>query len=493
MRNLIIKSFIGVSLIASMSSCGDKFLEVDYTGGVESEGALNSPSVIEYALNGTYVRLLNYYFASDYANNIGDVASDIVYRTGSTGHFSNIYQFTYQDTDGYLSGIWNYGYKVVDNSARIIEACENLLPEATGYDEEDLMLFEAEARCLRAYANLVMVNVFCHQAMVDGTSYLNQPGLVLVENPIVAYAHVERSTIGETYNFIIDDLQTAIDLFEELGGDRGDVYYMNEAAAYGLLARANMYLENWTDAASAAKSALDIAGIDELAYTVDEYMALYDGGDSNIESFFTLGIDSTNSFGANSSGTLYNNYGFSPSPYLYSLFGEDDVRLSLMFFYLTNENPEDYMNNFCAGKFWNGGGNIQTATMSMIGAPEMFLIEAEAFANLNQISNAQEALYVVAHRNPEISSTTDLPSTQSELISFIYDERARELFQQGFRLWDLRRWNIRCNLNAIGAPEIGWGLPGQQLGNMIYPIPVDEINAGFGVTQNEGWSNARPK
>ena len=492
MRNQIIKSVIGVTLAASMVSCGDKWLETDYFNGVESEGALTSPTVIEYALNGTYVRLLSYYFGSDYANNIADVASDITYRTGSTGHFSNIYQFTYQETDVYLSGIWEYGYKVVDNSARIIEACEELLPESTGTDEEDLKLFEAEARCLRAYANLVMVNVFSHQAMVAGQSHLSKPGLVIVEKPIVAYDPVSRSTIGETYDFIIKDLKEAISLFNQIGGDRGDMNYMNEAAAYGFLARAYLYLENWSEAAAAANKAIEISGIDALAYTDADYMKLYSGSTTNWESLFSLGMDSVNSFGANSSGTLYNNYGFSPSPYLYSLFGSDDCRLSLMYFNLSDENPSDYMNNFCCGKFWFGGGNSSYAPVSEVGAPEMFLIQAESYANLGDTGKATEALLVVAKRNPAITSVSDLPSTKESILTFVQEERARELFQEGLRLWDLRRWNISCNLNALQAPEIVWGIKNVKLGDMVYPIPVDEINAGFGVTQNEGWASTRP-
>ena len=31
------------------------------------------------------------------------------------------------------------------------------------------------------------------------------------------------------------------------------------------------------------------------------------------------------------------------------------------------------------------------------------------------------------------------------------------------------------------------------ISELVFPIPVDKINAGFGVTQNEEWPNVMPK
>ena len=482
-----------MSLMGSMASCGDKFLETDYFAGVEADGALTSPTVIEYALNGVYYQLQRYYFAGNYATIIGDIASDITYWNQATGHFNQLYQFIYQETDTYLYYIWDYGYKVIDNSARIVEACEELLPEATEDDAVYLMLFNAEARCLRAYANLSLVNVFSHQAMVNGQNYLSQPGLVLVEEPIPAFSKVERATIGETYNFIIKDLKAAISYFEAIGGDREDVNYMNLPAAYGLLARANMYLENWNEAAEAANNAIEISGIDELAYSPEEYKALYNGGNSNWESFFTLGINSQTNWSANSLGTLFTTYGYSSSPYLESLYSPDDCRLSILYFDLAkSDTPYDL--NFSGGKFgYYGGANTAYATNYVINAPEMFLIQAEAYAKQNKIQDAQAALYVVAHRNNAISDPSQLPSSTSGIMEFLYNERARELFQEGFRLWDLRRWNIDCNLYGINAPEVDFMINNVKVGDLVFPIPADEINTDFGVEQNQGWASSRPK
>lgn len=72
------------------------------------------------------------------------------------------------------------------------------------------------------------------------------------------------------------------------------------------------------------------------------------------------------------------------------------------------------------------------------------------------------------------------------------DERVRELFQEGHRIYDLRRWDVKANLYASDASSIQWLIKDFKISDCVYPIPVDEINAGFGVTQTEGWQKTFP-
>ena len=491
MRNIFIKSFVGITCIAGLASCGDSWLETKYHNGVDIDSALDDYKNVGYALNGTYYQLQRYYFAGNYMTTFGDIASDIAYWQGNNNHQNALYQFQYNDTDNTLYYIWDYGYKVVDNSARVVEACGNLYDHVSNEVAEELHVYEAEARCLRAYANLCMVNVFAHQVMVNGTSYGNMPGLVISENPIPAYSEVTRASLTDTYNFIVADLEKAVNSFKQYG-DRGMSTYFGLASAYGLLARANMYLENWSAAASAASNALTTAKINTLVYTVDGYYKLYSTGTSNNESLFELAIDQITNWSANSCGTLFTTYGYSLSPYLANMYGDDDCRKPLM-----TEYYEDKMwsndNEYVGGKFYYGYGNSALANNFLVNAPEMFLIEAEAYANQNQLAQAQDALLVVAKRNNAITSVADLPQTKDALLAFLHDERARELFQEGFRLFDLRRWDVKANLYAVNAPEVDWLIKNADCANIVFPIPADEINANAGVTQNEGWQNTLPK
>ena len=313
----------------------------------------------------------------------------------------------------------------------------------------------------------VMINVFGHQVKVNGQDYSSSTGVVVVNDPVVAGTQVSRSSVGDCYAQILSDLNTAVAGFNEVG-DRRSLFAFGKASALGLMARVKLMLEDFDGAYTAASEALAAKGITTLTYDPDAYEALYAGNNTNTESFLALALDEKTNWSANSCGTLFTTYCYGPCPYLLGLSGKFGLPAS---------------------------GNCAEATNYLINAPEMFLIEAEAkvrSAN-KDLDAARQALLVVAKRNLDITSTADLPSDEAGLMSFIRDERARELFQEGHRLWDLRRWNITTNLSAYQAPSIKWRINDVQLGDLVLPIPVDEINAGFGVTQNEGWQNTRPQ
>lgn len=355
-----------------------------------------------------------------------------------------------------------------------------------------LNLYAAEAYALRGYAQLVLTNVFGHQIKVNGTDFSDELGIVLVDEPIELFTEVSRATVGQSYAAILSDFQDALTKFAAIGGDRGDMRYFGVAAVQGLMARTYLYMENWGAAKKSAADALATAEITELTYDAADYAGLYASATSNAESFFALGIDVSNNWSANSCGTLWSTYNFSPSPKLLSMYGENDVRTAIFEWDAksTAINPV-----FKSGKFAHkSSGNSAYGTNYIVNAPEMFLIIAEAEAQSNtDMTPAQEALLTVAKRNTDITSVDDLPSTKEEILSFIKDERARELFQEGLRLYDLRRWDAKVSVGANKAPAISFAYNNYQISNLVYPIPASEINAGFGVEQNASWSSVRPQ
>lgn len=492
MKKIYLKAFSALMIGASLTSCGDEFLDTKIYNGIDLDSGLNSVDNIGYALNGTYDRLYRYYFAGNYSTLIGDIGSDITYWNNETNHFNSIYQFNYADTDIYLDNIWEYGYKVADNSARIIEAALKLYDGATDAEKADIDLYLAEAYGLRAYAHLAMANVYGHQVMVNGTSFASEPGIVVVDAPKSVTEEITRSTVGDTYTSIVSDLKNSIAKFESLGEDRGDLFYFNLAAAYGLLARTSLYLENYDDAINYADKAIQASGITSLTYTADGYKALFNGGASNSESMFALAIDASNNWSANSCGTLFTTYGYNPSPYLLSLYGENDVRLAVIDKF--SPKSSDVVPVYAGGKFSAyGSGNTAYATNYLINAPEMFLIKAESSLKKGNADAARQALLVVAKRNLDITSVNDLPSGNSELMQFIKDERARELFQEGHRLWDLRRWDENANLYAYNWPDITFRFKNVKVSNIVFPIPQAEINTHAGVEQTPDWNKTRPQ
>ena len=170
-------------LTVSATGCGDKFLDTDIYNGTDNETLLATPDGVGVALNGAYYRLSQYYFAGNYATTLGDLSSDIIYWNGDNNHQNASYEFNYLDTYYGFQYIWVYGYKVIDNAARVIQRADDLMPSFPEY-ESDLYRYKAEAYALRAYAMFVLTNTFGHQVKVNGQDFSNELGVAIVDTPV---------------------------------------------------------------------------------------------------------------------------------------------------------------------------------------------------------------------------------------------------------------------------------------------------------------------
>lgn len=256
MKNIYIKALAALLIGMGTTSCGDDFLDAKIYNGIDIDGGLSNTTNIGYALNGTYYQLYQRYFAGNYATMIGDIASDISYWNTKTGHFDNIYKFSPTTSDTYLGNIWEYGYKVADNSARIIKAANELYDSAEDSEKSDLDEYLGEAYALRAYSQFVLVNVFGHQIKVNGTDFSSSLGIVVIDEPVPSGSQVKRTTVGDAYTAIENDLKKSIEHFEKAGWNNDGIFYMTPAAVYGLLSRVYLYEEKYSESAAAAKMPL---------------------------------------------------------------------------------------------------------------------------------------------------------------------------------------------------------------------------------------------
>jgi hypothetical protein len=70
-------------------------------------------------------------------------------------------------------------------------------------------------------------------------------------------------------------------------------------------------------------------------------------------------------------------------------------------------------------------------------------------------------------------------------MSFISDERVRELYLEGHRWYDARRQGLKI---TVATTKQNF-----DVAKFVYPIPAAEINAGYGTEQNTGWADNLPK
>ena len=117
--------------------------------------------------------------------------------------------------------------------------------------------------------------------------------------------------------------------------------------------------------------------------------------------------------------------------------------------------------------------------------PELYLIISEAEAVQGHYANAKEALATLLTARYTDFDAASLP-TDTSLVTRIFLERNKELIQQGFRWYDARRWGEKISVSAGAFKDF-------DIAKFCYPIPANEINSGYGVTQTENWSATMPQ
>lgn len=130
-------------------------------------------------------------------------------------------------------------------------------------------------------------------------------------------------------------------------------------------------------------------------------------------------------------------------------------------------------------KFWANGliGSPTRANVPYMRATEMYLLEAEACAELGLTSEAQALLQEVNRpHNPEYTCT----ASGQALIDEVRLYRRVELWGEGFNWYDLKRWNLPLKREA-------WVEGDTKSGNIPEALGV-EVPA----TRNNGWRYGIP-
>ena len=489
MKNTAYRILIALLLGIGFTACS---LEPEYYQGKESSEAILTTVDAQTALNGVYYRLGGYPFGGRDVIALGDVATDIIDNMNRTMHMLTIWRYNITATDAYLEEIWEYGYKVVDNASRLIDACNKLYPTANESDQATFEEILAQAYGLRALAQLYLVNIYALPYKVNGTTDNGStPGIVATGTVINPGDKVSRNSVAGTYEQINADIEQALTHYNNIGGSSVDQYYMNQAAIYALKARVALYEEDFEAAIEAAQNAIDLRGGSIITTSVNEYNAMFTSTTINSEDIFTISKSLTDNLSANSIGTLFSNYGLSPDEkaivkYFYPADYEEgteptieDIRYPLLI------EGGNGTTSYRGGKYIGIAENAAVCNIPVLRLPEQYLIIAEANVRWSggSLTDAQQALLEVAKRNHAIQSTADLPGTRDELMAFIKDERVRELWMEGHRFADLRRWGDIVEMRTFQPFDIA---------KFCYPIPNKEINSAAGVTQTENWAAALP-
>lgn len=383
------------------------------------------------------------------------------------------------NNSGSCEELWRQSFKAVNNLNLII----NNLDAAEGSEAAKQEIL-GEALGLRGMVYFDLARTFAYPWIRSGASSQGLP-LKLSSEEVV----VERSSLGETYNQILLDLQTAHDLLEENTWEQGSTQYLTKTGVKALMARVYLYKQDWEKALEYAREVIAARGESHLM-GVDSYV--FD--DYNSESLFELSITSQNSLGSNGLGAQFDVKDGGQGDVIatqtfVNLLGayENDPRAALL-----EEDKEGTQQAFVKYTNRSDDGGLSAHNIPVLRLSEMYLIAAEAAAN-GAGGGESEALNYL---NTLIENrTTDFAAHQATetgeaLKERIAEERRRELALEGHGVYDY----IRRGKDII-RPVDEHVNTGVDVGNLnidaadrrtICPIPAREIEAS-GMQQTEGY------
>jgi len=482
-----ITQYIAIMLVAmGLFSC-EKFLDQDLQQAIDANEAITNLDDAQVALNGCYDGLQEIELFSRDLFIIADLAADNSRMNAqNAGRFINIYQWTFDVTEGYGTGIWDNGYSTLYRINKLIQDIE---PIETITDEEvvtkDQILGEALA--LRALMYFSLVNYFGQTYnYTDDASHLGVP---LILEPIGVDDDPGRATVAEVYAQILLDLEGSGDTHGAIDmlGSGGTPFTIDIYGAYALLSRVYLYMEQWAEASSYAQMVINSGKyslIPQANYKDSWFLESYE---TNAEQIFFLRSSATDNWSVDMLGTMYMESGYGDilaTMDLISLYDAGDVRLGLF-----REVEGEYMIEKFPGRrasyeIPEVEVNVNVNNHSIIRSAEMYLNAAEAEAELGNFENAVTLLSTITSR----AGASPVLETGDGLIDRIKLERRKELCFEGHRLWDIERYNEDIIRTDLTNPSVRSLI---EYPNYLfaYPIPDREIqvNSVIADQQNPGY------
>lgn len=452
---------LGLFLI---TSC-DGLLETQPTDTIDPEIAQENIEGIEAILTSVYNRLQSEWrFGREITLGPDVLADNTDQHPITSGRYDGM---AVNSQDSHLS-FWNTAYLTINEANFVISGSEEVedVPQSTRDRLRGEGLFQ------RGHAYFDLARTYGYEPGREVNDFTES--VILRTEPTRDLGDADlraRSSNVDVYNQAVSDLEEAADLLSE--SDRG-VYYANYAAANALLARIHLYLENWDEAINYADIALAATNA-ELDDTEEAFMDNpFDQSPPNSESIYELAIDPVEeSLGSNVGLCPYTNprhwHDVTPSDNLLDIFEEDDYRNHL--FAVADDG-------FPYTLKWNcSTGNVDD-NVPLIRVAELYLIKAEAHAELDQIAPALdnlETLQTARGLSPFVSADTD------EIIEEIMVERRRELNFEGHRFFDLKRRAMDITKQAAATT-----VPYDDF-RILSPIPQSQVDNNPNLNPNPGY------
>jgi hypothetical protein len=479
-------------LLLALSSCQD-FLNIEPQDQISKEEALSTLDGVDAAVIGAYSTL----GASDYYRQNFTVYPELAGNmqpnpaaAGSAGVADNqsFIITTYREgnfftiSPGYENNSFDEFYALLyDQLNRINNIIVAL--EAFETDQEARRnSLRGEALALRAIAHFDLLRLYAQPYSFTGDG--SHPGVVLAERPFEITERPARRTVAEGYALVEADLLQAIELLGPSARRTTDRIWLTPSVARGLLARAYAYQGNWAGVIEQATAVINAGQVTLL--NPEDYVDTWAEQQFNSEVLWYLDLQRFRNADAGSASLIASIARVigTPSdteflPYctvtqdLIGRFEEGDIRRELY------QEVEGLL--YCS-KYALQPNSI--SNFPMLRLSEIYLLRAEAFAELGQDALAQ-ADYNLIHQRA-VEGAAPITLTGTELQDEIFEERRRELALEGHLLFDLKRTgrSVEREDCLLANPNCDLAYPDYRF---ALPIPQSALNANPNLIQNPGY------
>ncbi len=358
--------------------------------------------------------------------------------------------------------------------------------------EARIDMVKGQALAMRGYLYFDLMKIWARPYMYQSPLVQGEPlGVIIKTSPFLGLdedSFASRSTIEECYQQILDDFETALTL---LPADNQDFpHFFTNLSVKALLARLHLFMGNWQEAADYAEEVMNhtLANLTDAGNYMDAF-----ANSPGAESIFELGYTSADRPGMNTSvqGLAWTDgegIGYGDVILRQDLIDlldfyrtKGDVRPEMTFEF--NKEGEDvvYQNKFAGYR-----GEIYWDDIRVIRTAEMYLIAAEAYAELDRLDDARDILTEFREHRMDTEHAEVTLATKDELIDLILTERRVEFFSEMSHRWfDLRRRGMDI---PKGCPDNDPGIPlSFDDYRMVGRIPNAEVEANENAIQNPGY------
>jgi hypothetical protein len=501
-----IKYLLLIFFALGITACEEEFLETAPTDAIAAADALATEANMSLVINGMHRGMYsqsqtvlpggntaraNEHWWVPMGDNLG----------GGLIHSANANNLGWRDEAQWINHtvetsltveiLWYHRYNIIANANSII----NKVNEGELAQTPELLSILGQAYAYRAYAYMSLVQHFAKGYLIGNPS--TDPGVPLLFSSEAPFTSAPRSTVQEIYDQVASDLEAAINAFEN-GAARptGSAFHkanLNIDVAYGLRARMALATGQWALAAESAAKAREnypIMGeadwkagfnstlLSEVIWgsnviTTETtffrsyfYLASNTFNGSQVRNnpkiadrrlvdaipdtdyrkdVFLIDAPNTNLSASNGEGGWGNNT--NPLYTTEDEFNAEKARLAAEWGWTSRHNAHPYMHVKLRQKV---PGGIEPDDIIYMRASEMYLIEAEAKAMLNDVSGAQDALKPLGEERDSDYDVTVF-DTQEKLMEHIKFQRGVELWGEGFLFQDKIRWDEGIDHSADGG------------------------------------------